>query len=36
MRADSLSFGAIRTFRRSGLAEQIVTLPAAGKQDALD
>ena len=36
MRADSLNFGAIRTFRRSGLAEQIVTLPAPGKQDALD
>lgn len=36
MRADSLNFGAIRTFRRSGLAERIVTLPAPGKQDALD
>ncbi|MEF8727922.1 MAG: IS4 family transposase [Accumulibacter sp.] len=36
MRADSLNFGAIRTFRRSGLVEQIVTLPAPGKQDALD
>jgi hypothetical protein len=36
MRADSLNFGAVRTFRRSGLVEQIVTLPAPGKQDALD
>ena len=36
MRADSLNFGAIRTFRRSGLAERIVTLHAPGKQDALD
>jgi len=36
MRADSLNFGAIRTFRRSGLVEQIVTLPAPDKQDALD
>jgi hypothetical protein len=36
MRADSLNFSTIKAFRRSGLAEQIVTLPAPGKQDALD
>jgi hypothetical protein len=36
MRADSLNFSVIQAFRRSGLAEQIVTLPAPGKQDALD
>ncbi len=36
MRADSLNFSAIQAFRRSGLAEQIVRLPAPCKQDALD
>ena len=36
MRADSLNFSVIQAFRRSGLAEQIVTLPAPCKQDALD
>ncbi|MDS4014258.1 MAG: transposase [Candidatus Accumulibacter sp.] len=36
MRADSLNFAAIRSFRRSGLAEQMVTLPAPAKKDALD
>jgi hypothetical protein len=36
MRADSLNFSAISAFRRSGLAEQIVTLRAPDKQDALD
>ncbi len=36
MRADSLNFAAIRSFRRSGLTDQIVTLPAPAKKDALD
>jgi hypothetical protein len=36
MRADSLNFSTIQAFRRSGLAEQIVTLPAPCKQDAAD
>ena len=36
MRADSLNFSAIQAFRRSGLTEQIVTLPAPCKQEALD
>jgi len=36
MRADSLNFSAIQAFRRSGLAEQIVTLPAPCKQETLD
>ena len=36
MRAASLNLGAIRTFRRSGLVEQIVSLHAPDKQDALD
>jgi hypothetical protein len=36
MRADSLNFSAIQAFRRSGLAEQVVMLPAPCKQDALD
>jgi len=36
MRTDSLNFSAIHAFRRSGLAEQIVTLPAPCKQDAID
>jgi hypothetical protein len=36
MRADSLNFIAIQAFRRSDLAEQVVTLPAPCKQDALD
>lgn len=36
MRADSLNFKAIRTFRRAGLAEQIVTVRAPCKRDALD
>ncbi len=35
-RADSLNFSAIQAFRRSGLAEQLVTLPAPCKQDARD
>ena len=36
MRVDSLNFNVIKTFSRSGLLEQIVTLPAPCKQDALD
>jgi len=36
MRVDSLNFSAIQAFRRSGRTEQIVTLPAPCKQDALD
>jgi hypothetical protein len=36
MRADSLNFSAIQAFRRSGLAEQVVMLPAPCKQDPLD
>ena len=36
MRADNLNFSAIQTFRHSGLAEQIVTLPAPCKQDIAD
>jgi hypothetical protein len=36
MRADNLNFPLIQAFRRSGAAEQIVTLPAPCKQDALD
>ena len=34
MRADGLNFGLIKQFQRSGLAEQIVTLPAPTAKDA--
>ena len=34
MRADGLNFGAIKQFRRSGLPEQIVTLPAPSENSA--
>ena len=34
MRADGLNFGLIQQFRRSGLAEQIVTLPAPSIKEA--
>ena len=36
VRVDSLNFSVIKAFRRSGLVEQIVTLPAPCKQDAID
>lgn len=36
MRVDGLNYKVIQAFRRSGLAEQIVLLPAPRKQDALD
>ena len=36
VRVDSLNFNAIKAFRQSGLLEQIVTLPAPCKQDAID
>jgi hypothetical protein len=36
MRADSLNFSVIQTFRRSGLLEQIVSLPAPCAEEALD
>ena len=34
MRADGLNFGVIQNFRRSGLAEQVVTLPAPSEKSA--